>query len=246
MLVPNSGAFTPHNFCGQLLEALAAAREIQDKVNKSNTLATLSQQLSANAQKRALADALKTAQEIQDEWQMGNTLAEFVAPYLRPEFFRPIFPIVQKLRYPYLQTRILTKMAPNLPPDMFREVLTAVQEIRSWYWKTIATGGMVPLMTATEQEEIVPQLFTTATLSIRSAGERKSLLSTIISVWSKFEFKRFERAMWNEGLRGLARYPRTELLSDLTALLPLIQHLGGQAALDEMFYTLRDVTQWWP
>jgi hypothetical protein len=47
-------------------------------------------------------------------------------------------------------------------------------------------------------------------------------------------------------LDALAQHPRDELLANLAALVPMIEHLGGQVAIEEFFYALRDVTTWWP
>ena len=47
-------------------------------------------------------------------------------------------------------------------------------------------------------------------------------------------------------IRLFARHRRAELLHDLTALLPLIEHLGGGEAVQETFLAMRDVAKWWP
>jgi hypothetical protein len=47
-------------------------------------------------------------------------------------------------------------------------------------------------------------------------------------------------------LHTLAQGTRRDLLESLTALVPLIEHLGGQAAIEDLFYALHDVAQWWP
>lgn len=64
--------------------------------------------------------------------------------------------------------------------------------------------------------------------------------------WGDEHFNGFQRHLWPEMLHPLAEIPRHELLDDLAALVPLIEHLGSQAAIEEFFYALRDVTTWWP
>ena len=54
------------------------------------------------------------------------------------------------------------------------------------------------------------------------------------------------QVLWPETLRALARHRRAELLDDLNALLPLIEHLGGAEAVQETFLAMRDVARWWP
>jgi len=56
----------------------------------------------------------------------------------------------------------------------------------------------------------------------------------------------YQQSLWPETLHTLVQRSRDELLEDLAALVPLIEHLGGQSAIEDFFYALRDVTTWWP
>ncbi|MGB9800252.1 MAG: hypothetical protein ACPLUL_09185, partial [Thermanaerothrix sp.] len=52
--------------------------------------------------------------------------------------------------------------------------------------------------------------------------------------------------LWAETLPILASRTRTDLLSDLPALIPLIHALGGEQAIVETFRAIQDVGRWWP
>ena len=52
--------------------------------------------------------------------------------------------------------------------------------------------------------------------------------------------------IWRETLPSLAYRPRQDLLSDLTALRPIIVALGGEEAVAETIRAIQDVGRWWP
>ena len=72
------------------------------------------------------------------------------------------------------------------------------------------------------------------------------MIEQIMSIMSNHSQAGFQVLLWREILHTLAQGTRRDLLESLTALVPLIEHLGGQAAIEDLFYALRDVAQWWP
>jgi hypothetical protein len=44
----------------------------------------------------------------------------------------------------------------------------------------------------------------------------------------------------------LSRRTRPNLLSDLTALMPIIHRLGGEKAIRDTLDAVQKVTKWWP
>lgn len=51
--------------------------------------------------------------------------------------------------------------------------------------------------------------------------------------------------LWCETLNTLARRSRKDLLSDLSALTPVIESLGGSQEIEEIAYAIQDVGRWW-
>jgi hypothetical protein len=51
--------------------------------------------------------------------------------------------------------------------------------------------------------------------------------------------------LWCDTLHTLARRTRKELLSDLSALTPVIKSLGGTQAIEETAYAIQDAGRWW-
>jgi hypothetical protein len=58
--------------------------------------------------------------------------------------------------------------------------------------------------------------------------------------------REFSMSIWNETLQNAATCNRKLLLSDLTALLPVLVALGGPAAVQETARAILDVGDWWP
>ena len=53
-------------------------------------------------------------------------------------------------------------------------------------------------------------------------------------------------SLWREILPILAAHTRSDLLSDLHTLTPVIATLGGAEAVEETFHAIQDVSRWWP
>jgi hypothetical protein len=52
--------------------------------------------------------------------------------------------------------------------------------------------------------------------------------------------------LWNKALQPLSARERSEFLSDLKALTPVILALGGPQAAEELASAIVDVGRWWP
>ncbi|NES66933.1 MAG: hypothetical protein F6K24_17595 [Okeania sp. SIO2D1] len=51
--------------------------------------------------------------------------------------------------------------------------------------------------------------------------------------------------LWQDTLHTLSLRTRPELLSDITALTPVIFVLGGEEAIDNTAIAIQDVSRWW-
>ena len=52
--------------------------------------------------------------------------------------------------------------------------------------------------------------------------------------------------LWSPTIHGLSSRSRSDLLSDLSSLTPLVSRLGGDDALLETVRAIKDVGRWWP
>jgi hypothetical protein len=142
----------------------------------------------------------------------------------------------------------LFTLAPTLPEPLKAEALTAVQAIQDQMRRTQVLCALAPtLLNGLQRETLfIEAVHLVHELVNTGPRNRSGLYCQIISSWGKQRFHGFQLQLWSETLHALARRPRNELLDDLAALVPLIEHLGGQSAIEDFFYALRDVTTWWP
>lgn len=199
-------------------EGLAAAHGIRDEINRLPALLSLMVHLADSEKRQTLGEVLSAARGIQGADSRVRAMSD-LAIYLAGE---------EKMQ-------------------VVREGLAAARGIQDVDSRVRALSRLATHLPDVEQPEILAQGFDIASHSISLSWQyRPELIKVVLAAWEILSFKGFEHGLWNQGLHALARHPRDELLEDLTTLLPLIRHLGGQAAVGEMFYALRDVTRWWP
>ena len=149
-------------------------------------------------------------------------------------------------------------LAGNIPP----ELLVAAVEKKVWEPQTAlayarqvadpgqrvqALAGLAPHLPPDLKEEALREALAAA----RELGDedaRAEALAGLAPRWAEWAGR--ERAaayaLWPETLRRLAARPRPHLLSDLSALSPVLSALGGAEAVGEAFRAIQDVGRWWP
>ncbi len=126
-----------------------------------------------------------------------------------------------------------------------REALAILREsISGTMWYAVALSAMTDLVSEQEQTElIIESLFTARSLTDSSA--RTKYLDATSSQWYKLSpVTRY--SIWKEWLRDSAMRPRTNLLADISSLMPEIAVYGLGSALYEVGMAIYDVGRWWP
>lgn len=80
---------------------------------------------------------------------------------------------------------------------------------------------------------------------IKSRDDRRKLFTALASPLADLPDDLLH-PIWCETLHLLATRHRSDLLSDLTALAPVIHALGGDDAIDEIVLAIRDTGRWYP
>jgi len=75
--------------------------------------------------------------------------------------------------------------------------------------------------------------------------KRFAIWQDTLNIWQPLAYKGLQSSIWSNTLHKMASRRRGALLRDIGALAPLIEHLGGKAAIKEVFYAIRDVVRWW-
>jgi hypothetical protein len=143
----------------------------------------------------------------------------------------------------------IVNLSSYLPEDSKTEVVqeayAVARDITDQRERVKAMACLMTYLPASVKLDLLVEAFSFAP-TVGYAADRVSLYSRIIPIWRESHFNGFRASMWTDNLHFAARYPRSELLGELSTLQPLIEHLGGQSAIEEFFYALRDVTTWWP
>ena len=145
------------------------------------------------------------------------------------------------------RARALSALAPHLPEvlkaPVVTEALAAAREIKHESSRVHALSELAPHL----PELLRPQILSEALVAVFGlSNARDSMLQRIVTAWLAMRCSGLGINDLHQALHRLATRPRYEILSDIQSLIPLIHHLGGTAAIVEVFYAFRDVGCWWP
>jgi uncharacterized protein YeeX (DUF496 family) len=234
-------------------EVLAAVQEIRDEATRVEALSSLIRHLPSDLQSEAMRTALATAQEIVDKRQKVRVLTdltEYLSEDLQGKAIREAVAIARKISDKQTRAEALSRLHKYLPKglkmEILREALAAAQEIADERWKSRALVDLVEHLPTNSQAEAFPLAF----LALKEE-QRPYLLdpyTDLIRLWQKTDFIGLEssKIIWAEHLHTRADQRRDKLIQDLSVLIPLTEHLGGQQAVMYTLCALRDVTRWWP
>jgi hypothetical protein len=230
-------------------EALSVARAISHERSPNEylrvrVLSSLIPYVSDASKTVVFREALAAARANADEatFHLPSPFS-FLAPYLFLELKDEVFAAVQSIRNDRARVAALCSLAQHLSDRLKTEVIAAAHVLSDVDDRVLALIQLAPYLSEGLRLESIIEAFTI----VSNVDWRRSVLYTqIIGIWHELQFKGIGMQQWTRALYVLACNPRQELLDDLAALLPLIEHLGGQAAIEDFYYALRDVTTWWP
>ena len=245
-----------------LLELLEAALAIQDEPQRAKALTVLSDKLP-----EALPKAFEAALAIQEEYDRSDVLtalANKLTPELLPKALQAalamqrashraevLTALVDKLpevlpkaleaalvtQGEYDRANVLTALANKLTPELLPRALEAVSTFRG----QSHSPRVIIALADNLMPELLPKVLKVA-LSIQPEYDRATALAALnpsfISASNRFD-------LWKDTLHFISSYTRPDLLSDLTALTPLLVALGTEAIATETAQAIQDVAKWW-
>ena len=250
-------------FSELLPEALTAARQIQDEHNRAEVLSAL-----ANKFPEILPEALAAARQIRYESERARVLTA-LAKKLTPELLPEALAAARQIQYESERARVLSALANKF--QLLPEALAAARQIQDEYNCVEAisalakklTPELLPEALATARQiqsqeyrakvltaladnfpELLPEALAAAR-QIQSQEHRAEVLSALVEKLSQIP-KTQLYPLWQNTLHTLSLSTRRNLLlSDITALTPVIFSLGGEEAIKNTAIAIQDVSRWW-
>ena len=186
-----------------------------------------------------------------EEYQRADALSE-LAPHLPEALMSEALATALSIRDELHRTDALCELVPYLSEVLKAQAISETLAIGDKSIRAKALSELISNLSVDQQlaiiQDILPDLACSHVLpSLKRGMTRTASLHTVITYWQSMQFEGFiPQTHWLPVLRALSSNSRRELQYDLTALLPLIEHVGGQAAILEMLQALRDVAAWWP
>jgi uncharacterized protein (UPF0261 family) len=183
-----------------------------------------------------LPKALEAAQAIQHEFDRAQAL-KALADKLTPELLPKALAAALAIQSESLRAEALTALADKLPevlPKALEAALAIEQEAYRAQALTVLADKLTP--------ELLPKALEAAQ-AIEHKSDRAQALTALalqlVNAPNCFN-------LWKDLLHFLSYRTRPNLLSDITALIPVIFSLGGKAAATEMTQAIQNVAKWWP
>jgi hypothetical protein len=223
-----------------LAEAFSAACTISSGYYRSDALIGLVPYLSADL----LTEVLTVTRDIPAEYNRARVVRE-LAPRLSADLLAEALSITNAISSEYCRADALEGLAPYLSAELLIEALAIARTILEEISRARALSSLASRLPADLQLEVVVEVFP-ATATIGPANY-PTVYARLMDPWKERHFQGFRTRMWTDALHSLAFEEHREgVISALNALVPLIEHLGGQSAIEDYYYALRDVTTWWP
>jgi hypothetical protein len=160
-----------------------------------------------------------------------TALADKLTPDLLPKALEAALAIKNESDRAWALRALTDKLPEALPKAL--EAALAIKNESDRAWALTALADKLP--------EVLPKALEAA-LAIKDVSLRawafKALALHLVNAPNCFN-------LWKDLLHFLSYQTRPDLLSDITALIPIIFSLGGKAAATEMTQAIQNVAKWW-
>ena len=237
-----------------LQEAWAAAQRTVRSRNRVDILILLIPYLPPAGRAAVLKESLATAREIGDKRDRVETLSR-LSPHLperlRGRVLKEALATARKINRESCKEHALTKLVPFLAESSYtQEALTVAREIRHEGYRVEALSGLVPYLPQADRTVVLEEALEAAQkLRVTTTWPFDSPLATALASLAPYLAElplTTLYSFWRETLHILTTCTRSDLLSNLRALAPVIVKLGGEEAIAKTFHAIKDVSRWWP
>jgi len=225
----------PHLPAPLLREALTTVQAIADEDRRAGALVGLAPYLPAPV----LSEVFAIARAIADEGNRAKALAG-LAPHLPAPLLPEALAIARAMASEDGRARALVALAPHLPAPLLREALATAQAMAD-HRRVEALVGLVPRLGELDYGDEALAI----ARAMADEDRRAQALAGLAPHVKQLPVVRLY-FLWNETLHILAIRTRSNLLSDIQALVPIIATLGGKEALVATMQAIIEVGKWFP
>lgn len=195
-----------------------------------------------------LSEAIRKTRGVELVWDKAALLT-VLAPHLSMNQLGEALAIAREMKESEHKVKVLSTLALLSSQEerlsIFSEAYRAALQIEEDSAKVKNLIDLAPKLTLIDRLEILSTVLRVSASRI-SWDRRRELFAWVATSWKELDFKDFPPNLFHNVLHSLGQHDRFQLTEDLIAILPIIDYLGGQAAVIEVVYALRDVTKWWP
>jgi hypothetical protein len=225
--------------------ALRATRWILNEKWKAHALLNSAPYLPQDFLQKALAMARKIKNKRYQARALSGLVPWLPTP-LQKQVVQEALSAADEIGDRRYQAEVASGLAPHLSvteqEQVVREQLTVLRDIE---WEPLQASTLFRF-TSQLAESSDPERLLAAARGIEVQRERRAdALRALTSNLVQLPEATLS-SLWTETLHDLARRTRAELLSDLSALSPVIAALGREEATAETFRAIQDVGRWWP
>jgi len=188
--------------------------------------------------KTGMHPALSAAQAIQNESSRASALIALGA-HLPKELYKEALSAALAIQYEYSRAEALIALAAHLPKELYKEALSAAQAIQSEYSRAEALIALAARLPKELYKEAL-----SAAQAIQNESAHTNFLNNLIPQSATFPTSQ-QFTIWQEILSQGSQRNRAVLLSNLAALVPLVDNLGGKAAGIGIAQSIQQVYKWW-
>lgn len=185
-----------------------------------------------------VSEALEAAQAIKDERSRAGRLRT-LAQHLPEEHLMQVLEATQTINAEWERGDILSDLKQRFPEEQLVQVLEAARTISDEWPHANVLSALAKRLPEVTLEALQ------AVWTIQEASLRARLLSALTQPMLNRSIEECYQYM-DTCLAKLSQRTRSNLFSDISALLPIIIRLGTPDTSREIYEAVHDVTTWWP
>jgi len=259
-----------------LQEAIDTARAIEDSFHRARALAAFAPRLPADRQPGVLQEALDASRTIENSNTRVSALAEIAPSLpanLQPGVLQEALDAARAIEHPRDRALALAVVAPCLPADrqagVLQEALNTACAIEHFRDRSSLLAEIFAPRLPSEQaleaartiEHPIYRSLALAEIALRAPASSlpeiwqfalrtgsADVLEALAERWPELcaALRQAQPAALTATLRAFQQGKRGNVLKIITAMLPVIEQLGGQVAVEQTVRAIRDVSEWWP